>query len=99
MAKDHLIMDKTEIIADQLLGNQWRKISARADRIKAINFDIIETRKFIFLKGTDEVISIEASPMPIKFFRSKEKGFFDGYKTQLEKFAKDNRITIHDNTK
>lgn len=99
MAKDHLIMDKTEIIATLLLGNQWRNVSARADRITRIQFDHITTRKFIFFKVKDEQITITTNPMPIVFRRSQEKQFFDEYKERLTKFAKDNNITFADNTK
>ena len=99
MAKDHLLCDKTEIVATQLMGNQWRQVSARADRIKTIRYDFVDTRKFFFLKGRDERISIEVSGgMPITFMRSAEKGFFDDYKQRIREFAKNNNITFYDNT-
>ena len=99
MAKDHLLVDKTELIATQLMGNQWRQVSARADRIKTIRFDVVETRKLVFLKGKDERISIEVSGgMPITFLRSAEKTFFDEYKERIRTFAKDNKITFYDTT-
>lgn len=98
MAKDHLIMDKTEIIATLLLGNRWANVSARADRITRIQFDHITTRKLIFFKVKDEQITITTNPMPIVFRRSQEKGYFDEYKQRLAKFAKDNNITFADNT-
>lgn len=99
MAKDHLICDRTEIIATLLMGNRWANVSARADRIRRIQFDFIDVRRFIFLKSRDERISVEVSGgAPITFLRSAEKQFFDEYKTRLAKFAKDNNITFADLT-
>lgn len=97
MANDHLLCDKTEIIATQLMGNQWRQVSARADRIKSICFEYVDTRRFLVLKGRDERISVEVSGgMPVTFLRSKEKRYFDEYKERLRAFAKANQITFHD---
>ena len=96
MPKDHLLCDKTEIIATQLMGNQWRQVSARADRIKSIRFDYVDTRKLLLFKGRDERITVEVSGgMPVTFLRSAEKGYFDEYKERLREFAYNNKITFH----
>jgi hypothetical protein len=101
MAKNHLICDKTEIIVTVLMGNQWKNVNITADKIKRIQFDKCRERAGLFRTVDSEKISIEFSPAPapIVLFRQKEKKFFDGYKTQLEKFAKDNHLTFVDNTR
>ncbi len=101
MAKNHLICDKTEIIATVLMGNQYRNVNLTADKIRRIQFDKYEAKAFLRKPTESEKITIESSgaPVPIIFEKSKEKEFFDGYKTQLEKFAKDNHLTFVDNTK
>jgi len=101
MAKNHLLCDKTEIIVTVLMGNQWRNINITADKIKRIQFDKCKEKVSLFKMGDSERISIETSfsPMPIMIFKQKEKQFFDSYKEQLEKFAKNNRLTFVDNTK
>lgn len=101
MAKNHLICDKTEIIVTVLMGNQWRNVNVTADKIKRIQFDKCKEKVGLFKMGDSEKISVETSgsPMPLVIFRQKEKQFFDGYKEQLEKFAKNNHLTFIDNTK
>ena len=101
MAKNHLLCDKTEIIVTVLMGNNWTNVNLIADRIKRIQFDKCTEKISLFKSGDSEKITIEssASPMPVVIFKQKEKEFFDGYKEQLEKFAKNNRITFADNTK
>jgi hypothetical protein len=101
MAKNHLICDKTEIIVTVLMGNQWRNVSITADKIKRIQYDKCTEKVSLFKTGDSEKISIEfsPSPMPVVIFKQKEKEFFDSYKEQLEKFAKNNHLTFVDNTK
>lgn len=100
MARNHLLCDKTEIIVTVLMGNQWKNVNITADRVKRIQFDKCKERVFPFRSVDSEKISIEYSPseIPIVLFQQKEKKFFEGYKTQLEKFAKDNHLTFVDNT-
>jgi hypothetical protein len=97
MAKKHLIIDKTELIATLLMGNQWRNVAVTADKIRRIQYDKC-VEKSLFKKVESEKITIEASASPpIVFFKSKEKEFFEEYKQDLEKFAKNNRLTFVDN--
>jgi len=98
MAKNHLIVDKTEIIATVLMGNQWRNVPVTADKIKRIQFDKCQEKVWKFLKKDSEKITIEAA-MPITIFKLKEAQFFDTYKQQLTEFAKRNNLTFFDNTK
>ena len=100
MPKNHLIVDKTEIIVTILMGKQWRNIPVTADKIRRIQFEKCVEKKF-FLKSDSECIKIETSnsPMPITIYKSKEKAFFDSYKESLAKFAKDNKLTFSDSTK
>lgn len=101
MAKNHLLCDKTEIIVTVLMGNQWRNINITADKIRRIQFDKCKERVSLFKIGDSEKISIEysPSPAPVVLFKQKEKKYFEDYKKQLEKFAKDNHLTFVDNTK
>jgi len=101
MAKNHLVCDKTEIIVTVLMGNQWRNVSITADKIRRIQFDRCKERAFLFKTVDSEKISIEysPSPAPIVIFKQKEKKYFDDYKKQLEKFAKNNHLTFVDNTR
>ena len=101
MAKNHLLCDKTVIIVTVLMGNQWRNVNLTADKIKRIQFDKCKERAFPFKKVDSEKITIEYSPseIPIVIYKGKEKKFLETYKTQLEKFARDNHLTFVDNTK
>ena len=101
MAKKHLLCDKTEIIVTVLMGNQWRNVNITSDRIKRIQFDKCREKSFPFKSVDSEKITIEYSPseIPIVIFKEKEKKFFDGYKTQLATFAKNNHLPFVDNTK
>lgn len=99
MAKDRLIVDKTEIIATVLMGNQWRNVPITADKIRRIQYDKFNERK-IFKEVPSEMIKIETSAgPPVTFTKLKEKEYFDQYKERLAKFAKDNKLTFVDNTK
>lgn len=83
------------------MGNQWRNVNISAEKIKRIQFDKCKEKISLFKTGDSEKITIEtaAVPEPIVYYKQKEKEFFDSYKEQLEKFAKNNRITFADNTK
>jgi hypothetical protein len=98
MAKNHLIVDKTEVIVTVLMGNQWRNVPIPADKIKRIQFDKCQEKVWKVLKKDSEKITIEAA-MPVTIFKLKEAQFFDSYKQQLAEFAKRNNLTFFDNTK
>ncbi|MEI6602951.1 MAG: hypothetical protein WCL54_05650 [Clostridia bacterium] len=99
MTKQRIFCDKHEVT---LLydGNQKEEsMTLLASEIARIQFDKVIERKFLFLKVESERIEIKPSKLnySIIYSKSKAKERFEQYKTDLEKFAKDNRVTFVNN--
>jgi len=94
MAKEHLIFDKTEIIAAVL--------NTKKPFMENIKYsDIINVRYYMspdggLFKKPHEVIEIKTGKRVITYEYPKEKQFWDSYKTQLEAFCARNRVSLID---
>ena len=94
MAKEHMIFDKTEIIAAVL--NVKKPFM---DNIKYS--DIINIRFYMSKDGglfnkPHEVIEIKTGKRSITFDYPKEKAFWDSYKSQIREFCARNRVSLID---
>lgn len=97
MAKKHLFVDKTEIVAVVLGKKKAFTHNLRYDQISSIKFEKCkEFRLFRLVPSEKIVITSPKLPNPVEFMKYKEKQYFEEYKKELGKFAKDNRITFHD---
>jgi hypothetical protein len=101
MAKSRIVCDKTELVVTATINNQMQNLNIPAEKIRRIQFDKCQEKISLFKKGDSEKITIETTSIaePITFYKMKEKEHFESYKEQLEKFAKENRISFVDNTK
>lgn len=104
MAKEHLLFDKTEIMAMVLVEGERAQKTAKMVDLKYNKIVSISIRPFeekvMFGTKPSEIIEIvvSGSSEPIVFTKMKEKKFWEGYKAGLRRFAKDNRITFNDET-
>lgn len=105
MSKEHLLFDKTEILAMVLVENERaqktaKMINLKYDKIVSITIKP-HVEKTIFGKKPSEIIEIVVSGRsePLVYTKMKEKQYWEGYKAGLKNFAKDNRITFADETK
>jgi len=96
--KERIFIDKTEIVAGVTLGNSAMRMSWKAGDLQEIMVMPMEVKK-LFKKQKTEMISIrkKSEPMgtPIIKVKSDEK-YWEGYKKQLEKFCKENRVNYID---
>ena len=99
--KERIFIDETEIIAGVTMGNSAVRMNWKADELQEIVIARMEVKK-LFKKEMQESITIrkKSEPMgtPIIKVKSDEK-YWDGYKSQLEKFCKKNRVNFIDMTK
>lgn len=99
--KERIFVDKTEIVAGVTMGNSAVRMSWKADELQEITVVSMEVKK-LFKKVKQEMIGIrkKKEPMPTMIPMQKSDGkYWEGYKAQLQKFCKDNRINYHDYTK
>ncbi len=98
--KETILFDKTELTLAVLGQKKAEVVHATYDKIKRIQIDSFMEKK-LFSKVPSEKISIfiTGRENPVVYTKLKEKDFFNGYKENIKKFAKDNRITFEDNTK
>ena len=97
MAKeDPILIDKTELILMAPQGGGTETINVAYDKIIRIEFRKCEESK-LFKKFPSEqiVFTIRGREDPVIFFRGKVgEDLFDGYKSAIQKFAKDNRVSF-----
>lgn len=96
MAKeDPILVDRTELILSATTGVS-EPISVSYDKIIRIEFrKCEETKLFKKIPSEQIVFTVRGKEDPIVYYRSKVgEGLFDSYKTSLQKFAKDNRVTF-----
>ena len=98
MPKNKITFDKTEVCILDDSGKCQQLLNLTYDRITSIQFDH-STMPFlgIFKKPSDRImVSIRGLEKPCILYSAREGEFFQGYVDGLRKFAKDNRITLHD---
>ncbi len=97
--KANVLFDKTEIIV-QISAKQAMSIPIRAEDIISISFHPFQEKK-LFKTVESEIIVIKPKkfPMPMTISKlmvesNKKASSWDSIKTQMEKFAKDNKISL-----
>ena len=99
MAIKRMFFDKTEINVSYFAGRNYITKNLSAPQIQRIQFDKIrEFSIFRFVNSEKISITNSTTPQPIVYTKKKEKAFFDEYKEELKIFAKNNNVTMQDNT-
>ena len=101
MAVRRIFVDKTELVLMVPKKNKVVRKSLTSGEIARIQFDKQETKLFGIFNIETEAIKIVSGKLgaPIVYKKSQNKKYFDEYKRELEKFAKDNFVTFADNVK
>ena len=101
MANRRIYIDKTEIVFMVPAKKKMARHCLAANDISRIQFDKKETKILGFIKLQEESISVSSGRLgaPIVYKKGQNKKFFDEYKRDLERFAKNNTVTFADNTK
>ena len=101
MASRRIYVDKTEIVFMVPAKKKMARYCLSAKEISRIQFDKKESKLLGFIKTVTESISVASGKLgePIVYKKSQNKKFFEEYKRDLEKFAKDNSVTFADNSK
>lgn len=96
--KSKISFDKTEIVVTDTTGKQVQMLNLTYDKIISIQFEKCTARKLFKNIDSEKIIMKVRNRLdPIEFYKYKEGAFFDEYKAGLEKFAKDNRISLYNN--
>lgn len=101
MAQRRIYVDKTEIVFMVPTKSSMARYNLSAKDINRIQFDKSTVNILGFIKSESETITVVSGKAgtPIVYKKSQNKKFFDKYKRELEKFAKDNNVTFADETK
>lgn len=91
MAKEHIIFDKTEIIAAVLNVKKPFMENIKYSDIIYVKFRMTEGG---FLSKAQETIEIKTGKRTIVFEQKKEKAFWEDYKTKLKDFCARNRVSL-----
>ena len=100
MAQRRIYVDKTEIVFLVPTKNNMARHNLAARDIVRIQFDKSVANILGFIKKESEAITVVSGKLkkPIVYKKSQNKKFFDEYKCELAKFAKDNNVTFADKT-
>lgn len=96
--RSKILYDKTEIVFVDLSGKKAKVHNLTYDKIVSIQFDNTTVRKLFKSVPSEKLsISIRTQEAPLVLYQVDEKPFWDEYKANLTKFAKDNRVSFHNN--
>lgn len=96
--KQKITFDKTEISVYDDGGKQPVILNLTYERITSIQFDHGQMPFMgVFKKPSDRImLQVRGRETPVILYKLREGEKFDEYVEGLRKFAKDNRITLHD---
>ena len=96
--KDKITFDKTEVSIYDESGKRPVIYNLTYERITSIQFDRGFMRSMLFLKKPSDriVVQVRGIEDPVILYSAREGEKFQGYVDGLRKFARDNRITLHD---
>jgi hypothetical protein len=98
MARDHILVDGGEIVLSFFVGKNFRTLNLHYDQVVRIQFNKCkEFRFFRFVPSEEIQVVTNKVSTPIVYRKYKELKFFEKYKQELEKFAKDNHVTFANN--
>ena len=98
MAKERVFVDEREVVAGIKMGKSMNRISLKADDIAEVIIGSMEVKK-LFKKAKMGTISfrMKKAPMPTVIVEDKgDAGYWEGYKSQIARFCKKNRIKFTD---
>ncbi len=101
MAERQIYVDKSEIVLLVPAKNKMKRYNLAAGDVNRIQFDKSANKILGFIKSETETITVTSGKVgtPMVYKKNQNKKYFDEYKRELERFAKDNYVTFADNTK
>lgn len=99
MAPRRIFPDKTELVFMVPTKNKVVRKNLTAKEIVRIQFDKCKENILGIIPKDSESITIVSGKLatPLVYKKLENKKFFESYKSELEKFAKDNNITFTNN--
>jgi len=99
MAPRRIFPDKTEIVFMVPTNKKIIRQSLTCKEIVRIQFDTCKENILGIIPRDSESITIVSGKLanPIVYKKFANKAFFDTYKSELEKFAKDNKVSFTNN--
>lgn len=101
MAQRRIYADKTEVVFLVPTKNKMVRYNLASSDIVRIQFDKSIVNILGFIKSETETITVVSGKVkaPIVYKKNQNKKYFDEYKSELERFAKQNYVTFVDTTK
>ncbi len=101
MANRRIYLDKSELTLLIPGKKKVEDVHLASSVITRIQFDKCTERIFLVIPKQSEKITIVSSKraQPVVYTKGQNKAFFDQYKEELAKFAKEYNVTFTDNTK
>ena len=98
MKHDKIVFDKTELMIVDESGKRPVLRDITYDKITSIVFE--PCKEGLFRKDSEKIsLIVRGLGKPIEFFKGKEKVKFIFYNEGLDVFAKENKVSLYDNTK
>ena len=100
MAQKRVMFDKSEVVLLVPGKKRMANYNLTSGTITRIQFDKCTERKFGFIPVQSEKITIVTpkAGAPIVYTKGENKEFFDEYKAEFARYAKEYRVTFIDNT-
>lgn len=99
MAESRLNCDKNAIVFLTKANEEDKQLTFSYDQIARIQIDKFAEKKLLRKVPSEKIeIFIKNRNTPLIFTKLKDKDFFEGYKKDLIRFSKDNKVALIDNT-
>jgi hypothetical protein len=99
-ARRRIYFDKSEVVLIVPGKKGTTSYNVTSSTLNRIEFSKCKEYKFGFIAKDSEQITIVASNLPggVTYKKGENQAFFEEYKEEFRKFAKDNRIPLEDKT-
>ena len=105
MKKPRIMFDKTEVIAYATIIGEMNKKSQKLlnltpDKFSKISFVPCKEKKLFKSVDSEKIVlNLRGYARPVEYTKKENISYFETYKKNFEKFAKDNGITFSDETR
>lgn len=105
MKKPRIMFDKTEIVASAIIVGEMNKkkqklLNLTPDSFSKISIVPCKERKLFKMVDSEKIVlNLRSYANPVEYTKKDNAEYFESYKQNFEKFAKDNGVSFFDETK
>ncbi len=98
MKPEKIMCDMTEMVVIDESSSRRVMMRIVYNQITNIAFDPCKETGFLREIDSEKIsITLKNRLEPLVYYKSKDKEHWEGYKAQIRKFCKDNRVSLYDN--